>query len=135
VHADDTGFTPQDPALQVGDLAGTYVATEAGWTATADAGTQFDLVGTGGTYEMVVLEDGTYTTRIAREGHEDIVDVGTIGLDQAGAMSVTHDGVSRPIDYTWDNGTLTWGDTGTQWDFGMGAGMEAAGFQGTFVRQ
>jgi hypothetical protein len=126
---------PQDPALTTADIAGTYTATGARWTATADAGTHFDLVGTGGTYEMAVLEDGTFTTRIGREGHEDMVATGRFGLDAAGAMTLTENGISRAVEYQWDNGTFTWRDAGARWDFGAGGGMEGATFDGTFVRQ
>jgi hypothetical protein len=30
---------------------------------------------------------------------------------------------------------MTWTDTGGMWDFGTGAGMEGATFNGTFTRQ
>jgi hypothetical protein len=132
---DETSPTPPpEPALTMAQLAGAYTATQAGWTATAHAGTHFDLIGTGGTHEMVILEDGTYTTRIAREGQADLVTAGALTLDQQGALSAMHNGVSRPIDYTFDNGTLTWTDAGAEWDFGAGAGLEGATFTGTFVR-
>jgi hypothetical protein len=134
----DTGTTvaPQDPAFTVADIAGTYTATDARWTAHANAGTQFDLVGTGGTYEMAVLEDGTYTTRIVREGHQDLVTTGNITLDQAGIMTLQPLGEqARNVDWNWQDGTMTWTDTGGMWDFGTGAGMEGATFNGTFTRQ
>jgi hypothetical protein len=127
--------TPQEQPLTIADMHGTYMATEAGWTAAADAGTHFDLVGTGGTYEMVILPDGAFTTRIHREGHADTVDTGIMQLTPAGDLTVTQNGVTRPIDFTWQDGTLTWADSGTHWDFGAGAGMEDAHFRGTFARQ
>jgi hypothetical protein len=130
-----TTTAPQQPALTVSDMAGVYTATEAGWTSAADAGMQYDLVGAGGTYEMAILEDGTYTTRVHREGFEDITTTGRLALDNQGAMTITHNGVSRGIDYTFENNRLTWTDAGAEWDFGHGAGMEGARFNGTFQRQ
>ncbi|HSJ25606.1 MAG TPA: hypothetical protein VK929_13110 [Longimicrobiales bacterium] len=130
---DDTTTSPE-PHPTVADMAGTYTATSAQWTATADAGINYDLIQAGGSYEMQINQNGTVTTRVVRDGFDDVTGTGTIALDQQGNMTFTQNGSARPIEYTFQNNTLSWTDTGAMWDFGLGSGLEASTFQGAFVR-
>ena len=105
---------PTDPA----DLAGTWDATSFLFISDADPAVTFELITAGGTFQLVIAADGSYTGSFAM-GSEVEAFSGTIAI--SGNNIIITDALdpddSGTMAFTLDGNTLTMTDLDEQHDF------------------
>lgn len=111
---------------------GQFDATEAVFIDAADANTTFDLIGEGGTLDMNLRSDGTFTSNLAVPGQDPVVTNGTF-TRSGSQMAFTSGGVTNTMDFTHDPAADALTLNGTTADFDFGAGAVPARLDARFM--
>ncbi len=123
------------------DFAGTWDAQTFVWTADDDPDLRHDRIADGGElHEMTIGQDGAFTQTWTDAAGQQTTTTGTVAL-QNGSLAFT-DGATGTVDTfgaeIGADGGLTMTQTGAaggQWDFGTGAGPQAATLEAGFTRR
>ena len=104
----------QDPA----DLAGTWNATSFLWTSDADASVTFELIGEGGSFQLVIASDGSFTGAFTMGSEVDAFS-GTIAISGSNIIITDTEDPNDPstMGFELNGNTLTMTSDDDEFDF------------------